>query len=103
MSTFLLIIAIICALGAVASLLTGVIGMSGRAFNQKYGNKLMRARVAAYGTVDEFNSVLGLARLHLAGDAEADAMLGRIQNDLFDLGADLCTPEREKPKWPPLR
>ncbi len=60
-------------------------------------------RVAAYGTVDECNSILGLARLHLSGDAEADAMLGRIQNDLFDLGADLCTPEEEKPKWPPLR
>jgi cob(I)alamin adenosyltransferase len=60
-------------------------------------------RVAAYGTVDECNSILGLARLHMAGDAEADAMLGRIQNDLFDLGADLCTPEAENPKWPPLR
>ena len=60
-------------------------------------------RVAAYGTVDECNSILGLARLYLAGDAEADAMLGRIQNDLFDLGADLCTPEQENPKWPPLR
>ncbi|HSO42098.1 MAG TPA: cob(I)yrinic acid a,c-diamide adenosyltransferase [Rhodospirillales bacterium] len=48
-------------------------------------------RVAAYGTVDETNSVIGLARLHVAG--EVDAMLGRIQNDLFDLGADLCTPE----------
>ena len=61
------------------------------------------ARVAAYGAVDECNSVLGLARRHMAGDPEADAMLGRIQNDLFDLGADLCTPEEEKPKWPPLR
>lgn len=48
-------------------------------------------RVAAYGTTDETNSVIGLARLHTEG--EADAMLGRIQNDLFDLGADLCTPE----------
>jgi cob(I)alamin adenosyltransferase len=48
-------------------------------------------RVAAYGTVDETNAVIGLARLHAQG--EADAMLGRIQNDLFDLGADLCTPE----------
>ncbi len=48
-------------------------------------------RVAAYGTVDETNSVIGLARLHVKG--EVDAMLGRIQNDLFDLGADLCTPE----------
>jgi cob(I)alamin adenosyltransferase len=60
-------------------------------------------RVSAYGTVDECNSILGLARLHLAGDAEADAILGRIQNDLFDVGADLCTPEEENPKWPPLR
>jgi cob(I)alamin adenosyltransferase len=53
-------------------------------------------RVAAYGTVDEANAVIGLARLHTAAldDAgAADAMLGRIQNDLFDLGADLCTPE----------
>jgi cob(I)alamin adenosyltransferase len=48
-------------------------------------------RVAAYGTVDEANAAIGLARLH--ADAEADAMLGHIQNDLFDLGADLCTPE----------
>jgi cob(I)alamin adenosyltransferase len=50
-------------------------------------------RVAAYGTVDEANAVIGLARLHGAADAETDAMLARIQNDLFDLGADLCTPE----------
>jgi cob(I)alamin adenosyltransferase len=49
------------------------------------------ARVAAYGTIDETNGVVGLARLHAQG--EADAMLARIQNDLFDLGADLCTPE----------
>ncbi|MBV8650965.1 MAG: cob(I)yrinic acid a,c-diamide adenosyltransferase [Alphaproteobacteria bacterium] len=48
-------------------------------------------RVAAYGTVDEANAVIGIARLHASG--EADAALGRIQNDLFDLGADLCTPE----------
>ena len=52
-------------------------------------------RVAAFGTVDEANAAIGLARLHVdaAADADADAMLGRIQNDLFDLGADLCTPE----------
>jgi cob(I)alamin adenosyltransferase len=49
-------------------------------------------RVEAYGTVDEANAALGLVRLHCAGDAEADAMLGRIQNELFDLGADLCVP-----------
>jgi cob(I)alamin adenosyltransferase len=52
-------------------------------------------RVAAYGTVDEANAAIGIARLHAGAgaDAEADAMLGHIQNDLFDLGADLCTPE----------
>ena len=50
-------------------------------------------RVAAYGTVDETNGALGLARLHTGDDPETDAMLARIQNDLFDLGADLCTPE----------
>jgi cob(I)alamin adenosyltransferase len=48
-------------------------------------------RVAAYGTVDEANAAIGIARLH--ADAPADEMLGSIQNDLFDLGADLCTPE----------
>jgi len=47
-------------------------------------------RVAAYGTVDEANAAIGIARLH--ADTAADEMLGRIQNDLFDLGADLCTP-----------
>ncbi len=52
-------------------------------------------RVAAYGTVDETNAVIGIARLHTADNAEVDAMLARIQNDLFDLGADLCTPERD--------
>ena len=60
-------------------------------------------RVAAYGTVDEANAALGLARLHVDPDAEADAMLGRIQNDMFDLGADLCTPEQKDPPYPPLR
>jgi cob(I)alamin adenosyltransferase len=48
-------------------------------------------RVEAFGTVDEANAAIGLARLHISGDE--DAMLARIQNDLFDLGADLCTPE----------
>ena len=51
-------------------------------------------RVAAYGTVDELNAVLGLARLQATG--ETDTALMRIQNDLFDLGADLCRPEMEK-------
>jgi cob(I)alamin adenosyltransferase len=63
-------------------------------------------RVAAYGTVDETNAVLGLARLETAkldDGGAAEAMLGRIQNDLFDVGADLCTPEQENPDYPPLR
>ena len=49
-------------------------------------------RVEAYGTVDEANGVIGLARLHGAALPALDAMLSRIQNDLFDLGADLCVP-----------
>jgi len=51
-------------------------------------------RVTAYGTVDEANSTLGLARLHAEG--ELDRLLALIQNDLFDLGADLCRPEMER-------
>lgn len=61
-------------------------------------------RVEAYGTSDELNSVLGVTRLHSEG--ELDAQLSRIQNDLFDLGADLCTPEKEgeaEAEYPPLR
>ncbi len=51
-------------------------------------------RVASYGTVDETNACIGLARIHTGHDhAEVDAMLARIQNDLFDLGADLATPD----------
>jgi cob(I)alamin adenosyltransferase len=50
-------------------------------------------RIAAYGTVDETNAAIGLARVSTAGEAaDLDAMLARIQNDLFDLGADLCVP-----------
>jgi cob(I)alamin adenosyltransferase len=49
-------------------------------------------RVEAYGTVDEANAAIGVLRLHTGEDAEADAMLARIQNDLFDIGADLCVP-----------
>ena len=51
-------------------------------------------RVAAYGTVDEVNAVIGVARLHAAGNLELDPMLARIQNDLFDVGADLCLPDK---------
>jgi cob(I)alamin adenosyltransferase len=51
-------------------------------------------RVAAYGAVDEANAAVGVARLHVTG--AADEMLQRIQNDLFDLGADLCRPDDGK-------
>ena len=62
-------------------------------------------RIWAYGTVDETNATIGMARIHLGpGHPEIDAMLARIQNDLFDLGADLCVPDRgEKPAYDPLR
>jgi len=62
-------------------------------------------RIAAYGTVDETNAVIGLVRLHLSADQSlADDILGRVQNDLFDLGADLCVPDRGEPlKFEPLR
>ncbi|WP_343560965.1 cob(I)yrinic acid a,c-diamide adenosyltransferase [Kiloniella sp. b19] len=65
-------------------------------------------RVDAYGSVDEANAILGIVRLHTgdSGDSslrEMDAVLSRVQNDLFDLGADLCTPEIENPEYPPLR
>ncbi len=50
------------------------------------------ARIEAVGTVDEANATIGLLRLHLDGDAAADAMLARILNDMFDVGADLCVP-----------
>jgi cob(I)alamin adenosyltransferase len=51
-------------------------------------------RVEAYGTLDEANAAIGLARLHTAGDAAFDAILARIQNDLFDVEADLCLAEK---------
>ncbi len=53
-------------------------------------------RVAAYGTIDEANAAIGVARLHTSHEAELDAALARIQNDLFDVGADLCTPGKGK-------
>ncbi|MBL1436192.1 MAG: cob(I)yrinic acid a,c-diamide adenosyltransferase [Rhodobacteraceae bacterium] len=61
-------------------------------------------RVAAYGTVDETNATIGMARLYAEG--EMDAALARIQNDMFDLGADLCRPDMAKDAdvpYPPLR
>ena len=62
------------------------------------------ARVAAYGTVDEVNACVGLARQFAEDDA--DARLAAISNDLFDLGADLCRPDMERDadsEYPPLR
>lgn len=61
-------------------------------------------RVASYGTVDETNSCIGLARLHTKELPDMDEALARIQNDLFDLGADLATPDDGKPlEYEPLR
>ena len=60
-------------------------------------------RVEAYGAVDELNAVIGVARLHAGQNDRLDAMLGRIQNELFDLGADLATPHDPPPKWEALR
>jgi cob(I)alamin adenosyltransferase len=59
-------------------------------------------RVTAYGSIDEANSVLGVARLHI-GDMAILKVLSHIQNDLFDVGADLCRPEREKAQKQSLR
>ena len=61
------------------------------------------ARVAAYGAVDELNAVIGVARLTSGQNDRIDAMLARIQNELFDLGADLATPLDPAPKWEALR
>jgi cob(I)alamin adenosyltransferase len=72
------------------------------------GERVSKAhlRIQAYGTVDETNAVLGIVRLHTAGAdmAKLDAMLARIQNELFDLGADLCVPDSGKDLgYEPLR
>jgi cob(I)alamin adenosyltransferase len=81
---------------------TGDKGTTGLATGERV--EKWNLRVEAYGAVDETNSALGVARLHASSDADLDAMLGRIQNDLFDLGADLATPERDKPLgWEALR
>jgi cob(I)alamin adenosyltransferase len=70
------------------------------------GERVSKAniRISAYGTVDETNATVGLVRLHTASLEKLDAMLARIQNELFDLGADLCVPDRgQKLEWEPLR
>ena len=82
---------------------TGDAGDTGLATGERV--KKFDARVAAYGEVDETNACIGLVRLHTRGDAILDPMLARVQNELFDLGADLATPERPgKPLgWEALR
>lgn len=72
------------------------------------GERVSKAhlRIQAYGTVDETNATLGIVRLHTATEdmRKLDAMLGRIQNELFDLGADLCVPDTGKDLgYEPLR
>jgi cob(I)alamin adenosyltransferase len=69
----------------------GTTGLGTGARRKKYD-----LRVAAYGTIDEANAAIGLARLHVSG--ALDAALSRIQNDLFDVGADLCMPAKGKAK-----
>ncbi|HRK25343.1 MAG TPA: cob(I)yrinic acid a,c-diamide adenosyltransferase [Beijerinckiaceae bacterium] len=71
---------------------TGDDGTTGLGDGSRIGKDALR--VEAYGTIDETNAAIGLARLHLSARPDIDAMLARIQNDLFDLGADLCTPDR---------
>ncbi len=61
------------------------------------------ARVEAYGSIDEANSAIGVARLHTTADPLLDPILERLQNDLFDLGADLATPDSPDLKFTPLR
>lgn len=82
---------------------TGDDGTTGLGTGER--RKKYDVRVEAYGTVDETNASIGVARLSAAGeDLVIDAMLGRIQNDLFDLGADLCTPDDgTKLEYEPLR
>lgn len=81
---------------------TGDDGTTGLGSGQRV--KKYDLRVEAYGTVDETNACIGMVRLHTAHLFDIDAMLARIQNDLFDLGADLCTPLSSAPlSYEPLR
>jgi len=69
----------------------GTTGLGTGARRKKYD-----LRIAAYGTIDEANAAIGMARLYTDEDASLDSALERIQNDLFDVGADLCTPDQGK-------
>jgi len=80
---------------------TGDDGSTGLASGQRVSK--CDLRVQTYGAVDELNATIGLARLNSGQNDRIDAMLGRIQNELFDLGADLATPHDPEPKWEALR
>ena len=80
---------------------TGDDGTTGLATGER--RKKFDLRIEAYGTVDETNACIGLARVHTGHDLAIDDMLARIQNDLFDLGADLATPEGKPLRTEPLR
>lgn len=81
---------------------TGDAGTTGLGTGERVRKDALR--ISAYGTVDETNATIGMVRIHLAGHPGLDAKLGRIQNDLFDLGADLCVPDRgKKPEFEALR
>ncbi|RZJ78283.1 MAG: cob(I)yrinic acid a,c-diamide adenosyltransferase [Brevundimonas sp.] len=80
---------------------TGDDGSTGLATGQRVAKT--DARVEAYGAVDELNASVGVARQHAGQDDVLDRMLGRIQNELFDLGADLATPLHPPPAWEALR
>lgn len=80
---------------------TGDDGSTGLATGRRVSKS--NVRVEAYGAVDELNAVIGLARLYSGQNDRIDAMLGRIQNELFDLGADLATPLEPPPAWEALR
>ena len=80
---------------------TGDAGTTGLVTGERVSKASLR--VAAYGDVDECNSALGVARLHAGADPALDAVLERIQNELFDLGADLATPDVPDLGYEPLR
>ena len=81
---------------------TGDAGTTGLGTGQRVSKA--DVRISAYGTVDETNAAVGVVRQHLGAYPKLDAQLVRIQNDLFDLGADLCVPDRgEKLGYEPLR
>ncbi len=78
---------------------TGDKGLTGLVSGKRVSKD--NARIKAYGTVDELNSILGMVRIK--SSKKINSIIAEIQNDLFDLGADLATPVEKKPKFKPLR